>query len=114
MVVLPSGKFTMGSTPAQKSWAVSHGAGDASVADEAPQHDVAVRSFAIGKYDVTRGQYALFVRETHHTSDGDCVDDRENPRKKLPGVTWRNPPFEQTARDPVVCVSWNDAQAYVS
>ena len=29
-----------------------------------------------------------------------------------PGTSWQSPGFNQTDRDPVVCVSWDDAQAY--
>jgi formylglycine-generating enzyme required for sulfatase activity len=32
----------------------------------------------------------------------------------LPEAGWQAPGFTQTDRDPVVCVSWNDAQAYVA
>src|SRR5260221_9874318 len=56
MVVLPAGSFTMGSSPQEKSWAASHGGSLGSVADEAPQHQVALPSFALGKYDITRGE----------------------------------------------------------
>jgi len=63
MVVIPAGSFTMGSSAAEKSWAVSHGATPGSVSDEAPQHKVSLRAFALGKYDVTRSEYAAFVRE---------------------------------------------------
>jgi formylglycine-generating enzyme required for sulfatase activity len=42
------------------------------VADEAPQHEVSVPSFAMGKYDVTRGEYAAFVRETGHSAGDGC------------------------------------------
>lgn len=64
MVVVPAGHFTMGSSAEEKSWAVNHGGSPGAVADEAPQHEVSVPSFALGKYDVTRGEYAAFVRET--------------------------------------------------
>src|SRR5207237_4047684 len=64
MVVLPAGSFTMGSSAEEKSWAASHGGSMYAVADEAPQHKVTLRSFALGKYDVTRGEYAAFAQET--------------------------------------------------
>jgi len=61
MVVLPAGSFTMGSSAEEKSWAASHGGSLGSVADEAPQHQVSLSSLALGKYDVTRGEYGAFV-----------------------------------------------------
>ena len=57
MVVITAGKFMMGSSESEKSWAASHGASLESVSDESPQHNVSLRSFALGKYDVTRGEY---------------------------------------------------------
>ena len=62
MVVIPAGNFTMGSSASERSWAASHGASPESVSDESPQHNVSLRSFALGKYDVTRAEYAAFVR----------------------------------------------------
>jgi formylglycine-generating enzyme required for sulfatase activity len=61
MVVLPSGNVSMGSWPSEKSWAAAHGGTLESVADESPQHTVVVRSFALAKYDVMCGQYAVFI-----------------------------------------------------
>src|ERR1700732_2389894 len=72
MVVIPAGNFTMGSSASEKSWAASHGANAESVSDESPQHKVSLRSFALGKYDVTRGEYAAFVRETGYAADDGC------------------------------------------
>ena len=113
MVVLPAGHFTMGSSAAEKSWAASHGGSAEAVADEAPQHEVSVSAFAIGKYDVTRADYAAFVRETGYPS-GDGCGAGVGEWKKQPGVSWQKPGFQQTDLDPVVCVSWQDAQAYVA
>src|SRR5436305_14950917 len=62
MVVVPAGNFTMGSSASEKSWAATHGANAESVSDESPQHKVSLPSFALGKYDVTRDDYAAFAR----------------------------------------------------
>jgi formylglycine-generating enzyme required for sulfatase activity len=121
MIVIPAGTFVMGSSAAEKSWAATHGGSLASVADESPQHTVSIPSFALGKYDVTRDEYAAFVGDTRHSAGDGCqispgangFYDGTNPKKQSDG-TWLNPGFAQTGRDPVVCVSWNDARAYVA
>jgi len=131
MVVIPAGSFTMGSSASEKTWAATYGLdagfGDGApqhklslqdfvmaVADEAPQHKVSLRSFALGKYDVTRREYATFVNETGYHSDGGCYDNGNPNAPKRPGASWKDPGFRQTDNDPVICVSWDDAQAYVS
>jgi formylglycine-generating enzyme required for sulfatase activity len=112
MVTIPAGSFTMGSSPEEKAWAGTHGGSAYAVADEAPQHAVTLKSFALGKYDVTRGEYAAFVRATGYPA-GDGCGQVSTSWKKLPALDWQHPGFPQTDRDPVVCVSWQDAQAYV-
>jgi formylglycine-generating enzyme required for sulfatase activity len=115
MVVIPAGAFTMGSSAEEKSWVASHGGTLGSVADEAPQHKVSVPSFALGKFDVTRGEYAAFARETGYPAGDGCGRGRTIFKyEKDPKVTWENPGNTQTDRDPVVCVSWQDAIAYVA
>src|SRR6516225_9581085 len=76
MVVLPAGSFTMGSSAEEKSWAASHGGSMYAVADEAPQHQVSLPSFALGKYDVTRGEYETFARETGYPVGDGCGSGR--------------------------------------
>jgi formylglycine-generating enzyme required for sulfatase activity len=113
MVVVPAGNFTMGSSASEKSWAASHGESLESVDDESPQHQVSLRSFALGRYDVTRGEYAALVRETGYPAgDGWGLDSFK--WNKQAGVSWQNPGFSQTERDPVVCASWQDARASIS
>jgi formylglycine-generating enzyme required for sulfatase activity len=115
MVVLPAGSFTMGSSAEEKSWAASHGGSMYAVADEAPQHQVSLPSFAMGKYDVTRGEYAAFARETGYPAGDGCGGGRAIFKwEKDPRLTWENPGYAQTDRDPVVCVSWQDARAYIA
>ena len=115
MVVLPAGSFTMGSSAEEKSWAASHGGSMYAVADEAPQHQVSLPSFAMGKYDVTRGEYAAFAREMGYPAGDGCGGGRAIFKwEKDPKLTWENPGYAQTDRDPVVCVSWQDARAYIA
>jgi formylglycine-generating enzyme required for sulfatase activity/dienelactone hydrolase len=115
MVVIPAGSFTMGSSAAEKAWAASHGGSVYAVSDEAPQHQVSLPSFALGKYHVTRGEYAAFVRATGQGAGDGCGSGRAIFKwKKDPKSTWENPGFKQTDRDPVVCVSWQDANGYVA
>ena len=112
MVVIPAGSFTMGSSPAEKQWAASYGGSVEAVADEAPQHVVMLRTFALGRYPVTRGQYAAFVRETGYPLGDGCGRDSFKWNKDA-GLNWKHPGFDQGDRDPVVCVSWTDAKAYL-
>ena len=115
MVVLPAGRFNIGSSPGEKSWAASHGGSLASVADEAPQHSVILQSFALGKYDVTRGEYAAFAREAAYPAGDGCGRGHAVlTYQKDPKLTWENPGHAQTDRDPVVCVNWHDARAYIA
>lgn len=113
MVVIRAGSFTMGSPESEKVWATKHGASAQSVSDEAPQHRVTLQSFAFGKYDVTRAEYAVFVRETGYPPGDGCGKDSFKWNKQ-PNLNWQHPGFSQTDRNPVVCVSWNDARAYIA
>jgi formylglycine-generating enzyme required for sulfatase activity len=89
MVRIRPGSFLMGSTPAEPEHE----------SDETPQHRVTIAyAFSLGKYEVTRGEFAAFIQAGGHQAAGD----------------WRNPGFTQTERDPVVNVSWEDAQAYAA
>ena len=58
---------------------------------------------ALGRYEVTVGEYRAFASATGGGGDS-C----------LSGGSWRDPGFAQTDRHPVACVSWDDAQEYVS
>ena len=97
MVVIPAGTFRMGS-PASEAGRYD---------DEGPRHEVTLRSpFALGRYEVTRAEYAAFVSATGRSSRG-CVGLVDET------FTWRDPRFAQGNGHPVVCVSWEDSQAYV-
>ena len=83
--------------------------------DEAPQHQVSLASFALGRYDVTRAEYAAFARETGYPAGDGCGRGRAIFKwEKDPELTWENPGHVQSDRDRVVCVSWQDARAYIA
>jgi formylglycine-generating enzyme required for sulfatase activity len=105
MVTLAAGSFVMGS-----------GSEDVQAEpDEQPAHRVQVpTAFAIGKFEVTRAQYAAFVKETGRVHPPGCNSTRGGRFHVNSGASWRSPGFSQQDNEPVVCVNWDDAQAYAS
>ena len=100
MVVVPAGEFTMGASD--------------DVTNARPPRDVRVGRFSLGRYEVTRSEYASFVSATGYImGDGCYVSDDEGNATWNAAASWREPGFEQGADHPVVCVSWRDAQAYL-
>jgi formylglycine-generating enzyme required for sulfatase activity len=103
MVAIRLGNFTMGSPES--------GAGR--MEREGPQLSVAILSvFGVGKYEVTKAQFARFVQESGHSTNGGCFAWNGSKYEQDASKDWRNPGFSQTDNDPVVCVNWNDAKAY--
>ena len=70
------------------------------------------KDFEMGRFDVTRGQFAEFVNETNYDAGGKCWT-FEGEWEERSGRNWRNPGFPQDDNHPVACVNWNDAQAYI-
>lgn len=105
MIAIPPGTYLMGSPAGDPHQALN--------GIEQPQHRVTIRhAFAVGKFEVTRDEYARFALQTRRPDPVGCnVHEPPNwPEKK--GLNWHTTPFPQTGRDPVVCVSWDDADAY--
>lgn len=81
--------------------------------DESPQHPVTISyRLAAMETEVTRAQFAAFAEDTHHETQGGCWVWNGTKVEQDPARDWRQPGFEQTDQDPVVCVSWEDAQAF--
>lgn len=106
MVVVPPGDFAMGSSRNVM------GSGE----DERPRHDVKIsQSLAVGRFEITRGQFAAFVQETGYKAESACyVWAMGAVWENQPGKTWRDPGFAQDDLHPVVCVNWQDTKAYLS
>ena len=104
MVVVPEERFQMGSPESEA------GRDD----DEGPVHEVTIgRPFAVGVNEVTRGEFAWFVSATGRSMGDSCWTYEGGEWEERSGRHWRSPGFSQTDEHPVVCVDWNDAQAYV-
>jgi formylglycine-generating enzyme required for sulfatase activity len=113
MIVIPPGYFMMGSARADARGTEAEEL-DGGAQNESPQHEVAIRHpFALGRYDVTRAEYALFVKETKRPNPEGCYTlTRTGLYVETFGANWQRPGFPQSDSDPAVCINWNDAVAY--
>jgi formylglycine-generating enzyme required for sulfatase activity len=90
-VKIPAGSFTMGCEAAEPC------------AKSLPKKVVAVAAFDMAKYEVTVAEFRAFVRATGYRTDAEKAGEAR---------TWRSPDFRLSARQPVVFMSLNDAEAY--
>lgn len=103
MVGIPAGKFLMGS-PAREPGRFD---------SEGPQHAVAVKAFALGKYPVTSAQFLAFLNATGY---------QPRPCNEMLGLGWKRIARGLTATPtdvepplwPAVCLDWRDAEAFIA
>lgn len=106
LIELPMGEFLMGSPTGT--------GGD----DERPRRRVRIEHIVrMGRYEVTVAQFRQFVAETGYQTEAEKNGTARTYHpvrgwEETRGIHWRNPGFPQTDDHPVVCVSWNDAQAF--
>lgn len=104
MVALPAGSYWMGSPSYEQG-----------LQNEGPVHEVTISApFAIGRHEVTVAEFGRFVDAAGYSSGSSCWTREDGKGEERAGRSWRNPGFEQSGRFPVVCVNWNDAQAYAA
>jgi formylglycine-generating enzyme required for sulfatase activity len=106
---IPKGKFVQGSAATD---AIHE-------ADETQRSVTLTRTFWMGAVPVTRAQFSKFVSETRFMTDaekgtngGFGWDGHAVVQKKE--FTWRSPGFPQRDEDPVVIVSFADANAFAA
>jgi formylglycine-generating enzyme required for sulfatase activity len=103
MIVVPVGRFVMGSLSSEPDRSDAEG----------PHHEVAIgKPFAVGRFAVARGEYETFVREANHAIGDKCWTYEGDKWEERTGRSYRNPGFTQDDRHPVVCVNWDDARAF--
>jgi len=116
MVLIPKGGFEMGTTDEELE---REKVPEAYRAWEKPRHQVTIGAdFYMGKYAVTLGEFKAFARAKGTWPAGKCYAWEKGSNGKFDWQLhqdrgWDNPGFPQTDRDPVVCVSFDDAVAYV-
>jgi formylglycine-generating enzyme required for sulfatase activity len=88
LVRIPAGVFMMGSPPSEQGHLECEG----------PIHEVRVPEFYMGRYPVSNEEYGRFLKD--------------NPSMEVPKY-WAHREFNQP-RQPVVGVSWEEAQGYAS
>ena len=103
MVGIPGGSFAMGSPASER------GRFD----DEGPVHPVQIRAFALARTEVTTDSFLKFLRETGY---------QPAPCNPVLGLGWGSPgkgmAYTPGATEPLdwpaVCLSWDDATAYIA
>ena len=122
MVVIPNGDFLMGLsdtewkrdvdssfTAMDKPWQGHF------LSREQPQHAVHVSAaFALGKYPVTREEFAAFIADSGYDYKNGCYYYGGAKIVFHLEGGWQHPEIWQSGRSPVVCVSWGDSQAYLA
>jgi formylglycine-generating enzyme required for sulfatase activity len=99
MVVIAPGQSTIVSASAESS------------AEPGRQAVSIAYRYAIGRYEVTRAEFAAFAAESGHQAKGCWTYDGQWSHRA--DLDWRTPGYEQQDQHPVTCVSWLDAQAYL-
>jgi formylglycine-generating enzyme required for sulfatase activity len=117
LATIPGGHFVMGSSQAESDHELTQTMHTENEADnfgprEKPQHEVRIHAFKLSRYLVTRGEFAHFVNITGYAAVG-CYGYNGVHFAQSATQDWRSPGFTQTNKDPVLCVSYKDAQAYI-
>jgi formylglycine-generating enzyme required for sulfatase activity len=111
MVWVEGGSYLMGSNEGEE--------------DEKPVHEVTLKGFYMGKYEVTRGQFRKFVETTNYQTEAEkdgwawiySVEEKNWVKKE--GLNWKkdakgNDCYNKKENHPVIFVSYNDAIAYIN
>ncbi|WP_416908154.1 MAG: formylglycine-generating enzyme family protein [Polymorphobacter sp.] len=105
LVAIPAGSFAMGRDGGEPD------------RYDGPVRDIVIeKRFALGRTEVTQAQFRAFVTATGYKPAATCnvyFDGRWGMRD---WADWQSPGIGRPPRDdePVACVSWNDATAYLA
>lgn len=115
MVVIPAGSFMMGSPETETGPILD----TPQTPLEGPQKRITIKQFACGKFDITKKQWAEFVKQTNRKTTGGCMfamlptSDSTQPWLPDTAANWNHVGFAQDSTHPAICLSWTDANDYV-
>jgi len=85
----------------------------ARIKEEQPAHSVRINyPFAIGRYEITIGEFHVFAEETDFKAD-DCFGLIGIAWEFIPTANWRAPGFEVTDANPATCLSYDNFSVYL-
>ncbi|MCK5683698.1 formylglycine-generating enzyme family protein [bacterium] len=103
MIFVKGGSFMMGSDKSENK-------------DEKPAHEVVVRDYYMGKYEVTVAEFKFFVKDQDYVTEIEKVGVTwgfvKGQIDLATGYSWLNTGFKQSGKRPVVCINWYDALEY--
>ena len=98
MVTIPAGSFDMG-TEDRKS--------------TQPVHRVTLKEFSMGKYEVTVNEFRRFVEATNYPVPTECRHELDDWFRMWTKGNWETNRLNTSEYQPVVCINWKAADAYV-
>lgn len=107
MVSIPGGRYTMGS-------AAEVTMGGQVLKDIGPAHTVAIKPFKLALYMVTRKEFSRFVAATHYAAPNICTQMHNKDWFDAVPASWDRNSSTDNDYQPVTCIGWDGAQAYVS
>lgn len=110
MVVVPPGNFVMG-----YDGGIDLDKPGLERRYEGPVRNVTIDyAYALGRTEVTQGQYQEFTDATGHVSGTKCAIWNGDTWLHTEGSDWRDPGYGRPPADnePVACVTWADVKAY--
>ncbi len=119
-VWIPAGTFRMGSAASSEEISRRFGGEARFYGIEHPQHTVTLtKGYWLGRYPVLNEQWEPFIKATGYRTQAERegwglgYDRKIGHSNKTEGLTWREPGYPIQPRQPVVMVSWDDAQAFL-
>jgi len=98
MVTIPAGQFEMGSTDRESTQ---------------PIHTVNLKQFSLGKYEVTVKEFGQFIKATGYAAPTECRHELDGWFKLASKGNWQTNALNTSEFQPVVCINWKAAKAYV-